>query len=310
MNPAYTLRMTRKPKALRTGDAVAVVAPASPADPAAVERGIARLEAMGLRVVRGRHLAARRGYLAGTDAERAGDLMAALTDPVVRAVFCVRGGYGTPRLLDRLDYAALAPHPKIVVGYSDVTALLLALHRRAGWVVFHGPLVAPDLGAPTPSAYTLEHLRRALFLPAPLGRVEQAPGLPPPVVLRPGVAAGRLTGGNLSLVAATLGTSDEVRTRGRILFLEDVGEAPYRVDRLLTHLGNAGRLDGVAGIAYGEMEEGILEVLAERLGGLGVPVLAGLAIGHGGHKATLPLGVRATLDASEGFLRVEEAAVT
>lgn len=291
------------------GDAVAVVAPASPAPRAAVERGIARLEAWGLRVVRGRHLSTRRGYLAASDAERAADLAAALADPAVRAVFCVRGGYGTPRLLDRLDYAALAPHPKIVVGYSDVTALLLALHRRAGWVVFHGPMVASDLGAETPSAETLEGLRRALFEPAPLGRVAQPSGLPPPVVIRPGAAAGRLTGGNLSLVAATLGTPYEIRTRGRILFLEDVGEAPYRVDRLLTHLGNAGRLDGVAGVAYGELESGVREVLEDRLGGLGVPVLAGLAIGHGRHKATLPLGVRATLDASEGFLRVEEPAV-
>lgn len=298
----------RKPRALRPGDTVAVVAPASPAPAAAVERGIARLEAWGLRVVRGRHLAARRGYLAGSDAERAADLMDALTDPAVRAVLCVRGGYGTPRLLDRLDYAALAPHPKIVVGYSDITALLLALHRRAGWLVFHGPMVAADLGAEAASAYTLEHLWRALFRPAPLGRVAHPPSGSSPVVIRPGLATGRLTGGNLSLVAATLGTPYEIRTRGRILFLEDVGEAPYRVDRLLTHLGNAGRLDGVAGIAYGEAEEGVLEVLEDRLGGLAVPVVAGLAVGHGPHKATLPLGVRAALDADG--LRVEEAAVT
>lgn len=306
-----------KPPALAEGDLVGVVAPASPpAEDRELQRGLEALAAMGLRVRLGRHLrlggGARAGYLAGPDRDRAADLMEMFRDPAVRAIFCARGGYGSARLLPLLDYRVIRRHPKILVGYSDITALHLAIHRRAGLVTFHGPMVASDFGRGL-SAFTAESLRRALFHPHPAGPVANPPSLPPPVAVRPGVARGPLIGGNLSLVVSTLGTPFEIRTAGRILFLEEVGEPAYRVDRMLTQLRQAGKLDGVAGVAFGECGEGredLMEVLHDRLGDLGVPVLANLAIGHGAEKATLPLGVRATLNAGAGWLAIDEAAVT
>ncbi len=310
--------MARKPQALRAGDAVAVVAPASPAAAEDTERGVAVLEGLGLRVVRGRHLGARRGYLAGDDGERARDLLDAFADPEVRAVFCLRGGYGSLRILPLLDYGLIAAHPKALVGYSDVTALLLAVHRLGGLVVFHGPMVASDLGR-SPGRATLAWLRRALFAPEPLGALPVPEDGPDPVTVRGGVAEGELVGGNLSLVASTLGTPYEIETDGRLLFLEEVGEEPYRLDRLLTHLRNAGKLARVAGVALGHLGAWpgaadasrwveVRRVVEELLGGLGVPVLAGLPFGHGPWNLTLPLGVRAVLDATGGTLTLVEPA--
>ncbi len=300
-----------KPQALKEGDAVGVVAPASPpADPEDLDRGIAVLAAIGLRVRLGRHARERRGYLAGSDRDRAADLMEMFRDPTVQAIFCVRGGYGSGRLLHLLDYGVIRRHPKVFVGYSDVTALHLAIHRRAGLVTFHGPMVAGDLARGL-APFTADFLRRALFRAAPLGLVANPPDLPPAVAIRGGVARGPLVGGNLSLVVATLGTPYEIETAGRILFLEEVGEAPYRIDRMLTHLRQAGKLDGVAGVAFGEWaERGVEEVVRDRLGDIGFPVLGNLAIGHGAEKATLPLGVRATLNATAGWLSIDEPAVT
>lgn len=277
---------------------------------------------MGLRVRLGRHVTARAGYLAGGDAERAADLMDMFRDPAVRAIFCVRGGYGSSRLLPEMDFAVIRENPKILVGFSDITSLLLALHTMAGLVTFHGPMLAGD-PATGWTEFTEDWLRRALFAPMPLGLLTGLPGAPPPVTIHGGRAGGALAGGNLSLVAASLGTPYQPDTRGKILFLEEVGEAPYRIDRMLTQLRNAGVFDGVAGILVGEcvgcgtaaappdsgLEPPPVEaVLRDRLGGLGVPVLYGLAVGHGRHLATLPLGVRAVLDATAGFLAVTEAA--
>ncbi len=277
---------------------------------------------MGLRVRLGRHVTARAGYLAGNDAERASDLMDMFRDPEVRAVFCVRGGYGSSRLLRLIDFDIIRSNPKIFVGFSDITSLLLAFHRLAGLVTFHGPMLASDLAAGV-TDFSEEWLHRALFAPFPLGKVRNPPGDPPPVTIRGGRVSGSLVGGNLSLVAASLGTACQPEWRGRILFLEEVGESPYRIDRMLTHLRNAGVFDAVAGIlvgecvgcssAPGETVSGretvtVEKVLRDVLGGLGVPVLYGLPIGHGRHRATLPLGVRAVLDATAGFLDIVEAA--
>lgn len=311
-----------KPRVLQPGDTVGVVAPASPPlDPEAVPRGIAALEEMGLRVRLGRHTLDRDGYLAGGDRERAADLMEMFLDPAVRAVFSLRGGYGSGRILPLLDFAAIRCNPKIFVGYSDITALHLAIHRLAGLVTFHGPMVAADLGGGL-SAYSAGHLRRALFEPAPLGAMGKPPDAPGLVSVRGGRASGRLVGGNLSLVVAGLGTPYAIETEGKILFLEDVGEEPYRIDRMLTHLRHSGRLGEAAGIVFGECAgcetsgarpaypgaPDVQEVVTRALAPLGVPALFGLTIGHGTHKATLPLGVRATLDADAAVLTIEEAA--
>lgn len=299
-----------------------VVAPASPpVDADAVTRGVAALEGMGLRVRLGRHALARRGYLAGDDRERAADLMEMFLNPGVEGIVCLRGGYGSGRLLSWLDYRAISRHPKVFVGYSDITALHLAINRLAGLVTFHGPMVAGDMGRGL-TEYSAGHLRRALFDAAPLGPVANAPDAPRPHTIRGGRATGLLVGGNLSLVVATLGTPYSIETRGRILFLEEVGEEPYRVDRMLTHLRHSGKLAQAAGVVFGECTgckpgrerldypgaPSARDVVAEVLAPLGVPALFGLTIGHGTHKATLPLGVRATLDADAGTLTIEEAA--
>jgi muramoyltetrapeptide carboxypeptidase len=256
--------------------------------------------------------------------ERLEDLHAMFRDPEVKAVFALRGGYGSPQLLDRIDYDLIRRHPKIFLGFSDITALHLAIHKRAGLVTFHGPNVASGF-----SAYTQQHFLRALFETAPLGRLTNPPEtneLRPAHALRairPGTATGQLTGGNLSLIVATMGTPYEIETRGKIFFIEDVGEEAYRVDRMLTQLRLAGKFDQAAGVIFGEcagcgpgdykpstaIPYTLGEVLDNILGGLKIPVLSGLTIGHTTDQLTLPLGLMATLDATKGTLEIKEAGV-
>jgi muramoyltetrapeptide carboxypeptidase len=276
---------------------VAVVAPSGPCDPAWLEAGCRRLGELGLDVVVGDHVLDRHRYLAGRDQDRAADLTRAWTDPEVRAVLCARGGYGAGRLLPLLDWEELAAAgPKLLHGSSDVTALHLAFGARLGLVTSFGPMPANHLlGGEHPDTESLEHLGRSLMsahLREPLAGTH---------ALRGGTATGRLTGGNLSLVVSMVGTPwIGPPADGRIVFLEDVGEAPYRVDRLLTQLLQAGWLDGVAGVVLGSWDgcgDDVEETLAERLVPLGVPILAGVAVGHGRPQLTIPLGAEVTLDA-------------
>ena len=243
------------------------------------------------------------------------------SDPGVAAVFCLTGGYGSPRLLEALDYGLIRRNPKIFLGYSDITGFHLAIGKKAGLVTFHGPNVISPL-----SAWTLESLRKALFTAAPVGEIgsppEEEPLAPefPLHAVAPGRARGRTVGGNLTLICSTMGTPYEIETRGRILLLEDTGEAPYRIDRMLVQLKLAGKLADAAGIVFGtctdcepsrstfEINLSLSEVLDELLGGLGKPVLAGVAFGHTDEKATIPLGVEAELDAGAKKLTILEAA--
>jgi len=242
---------------------------------------------------------ARRGYLAGSDAERAADWHAMVADGGVDAIFAARGGYGSGRLLPRLDADLLRRHPKAIVGHSDLTVVLNDMLQRAGVVTFHGPMVSWFAERPESTAALLALL--AGEGPAQLETEE---------VWVEGEAEGMLAGGCLSLVAAMVGTPHAVETRGRLLFLEDVNEKPYRVDRMLTQLRQAGALDGVAGLLFGEMpncfegeEVCLREVALDLCGDLGVPIAAGLPSGHGRGLVTLPFGVRARLrDRSLTFL--------
>ena len=313
------------PHRLEPGATVALVAPASPPpDPAIIDDSLAALTAQGFRVLPGRHLRARQGFLAGTDRQRAGDLMRAFRDPRVRAIFCLRGGYGTTRLLPLLDYSVIRDHPKILVGYSDITALHCAILQRAGLLTFHGPMLASELNRENYPAFSRASWQRTLMQPVPPGSICQ--GGPPGsvAVVRRGRAEGQLIGGNLSLLCALLGTPWQPDFRGRILFMEDVGEAPYRLDRLLTHLHAAGVLAQVAGVAVGvchncldpratvggEYRQSVADVLRERLSPLRVPVVVGLPFGHVPHNATLPVGGHALLDARGGDLLLTRPAVT
>lgn len=335
-----------KPAPLKPGDLVAVVAPAGPVHEEALAGGIRVLENQGFRVALGANLRARRGYLAGPDEGRAEDLNRAFADPDVRGIFCARGGYGTGRILDLVDFAAVRQDPKVFVGYSDITALHLALARKTGLVTFHGPGVE-SLGEKL-TRFTLESFLRAVTATKPLDVLPLPEGQAMPRVLAAGRATGRLTGGNLSLISALIGTPYELEAKGRVIVLEDVGEQPYRVDRMLCQLALAGKLSQAAGVVVGEMVDcearpdapgpeaaarqaarvgpasveptpagppepqrtslTLEEALADHLAGLGRPVVYGLPCGHGRDKLTLPLGVAATVDGYKARLIIEEAA--
>ena len=313
-----------KPRALKAGDSVGLIAPSSYIfDLWELDAVAPRLASVGLKCKFGRNVRARRGYLAGTEAERLADLHAMFEDPEVAAVFCLGGGYGTERLLDRIDYGLVRRNPKILLGYSDITGLHLALGKLAGLVTFHGPVAV----SPLPE-WTLGYLRKALFSAEPVGAVENPPELDPlaPAFPRhtvsPGSASGRTVGGNLTLVSTTMGTPYEIDTKGKILLLEDTGEAPYRIDRMLVQLGLAGKLADAAGIVWGtctdcepsrsgfEINLSMSELLDDLLGNLGKPVLAGLVFGHTKEKATIPLGVEAVLDATNRTFTLVESATT
>ncbi len=304
---------TLRPPLVRPGDRVALVSPAGPPSAARVDRGIALLTSWGLRPEVAPHAQDRYAYLAGTDADRAADLNAALRDPGIRAVLATRGGYGSQRIVDALDIDAIRRAPKVVAGFSDITGLQLALWRAARLACVHGPGAAWN-DARTPEA-SAESLRRALMTtdPVVVARDDTAPTA---ALSQGGGATGVLLGGNLSLLASAAGTPDFPDLTGAILLLEEVGEAPYRVDRLLTQLRRTGALGGLAGVALGQFTDcvdgwprTVEEVIADRLGDLGVPVLGGLPIGHGPGHLSVPLGVPATLDAAGGQLTVDPAVV-
>lgn len=295
------MRRLRGP--LSPGDPVALICPSGPPSESGVEMAKARLEELGFEVHVGRHAHDRFGYFAGTDVSRAEDLTWALTDRSVRAVVCARGGYGAMRLLPLLPWERIARAlPKPVVGFSDITALHVAL-ARLGWPTFHGPMPAGEW-----NRWNASGLRRALMEAAPLGELAMPPEWDGPHTLVAGVADGTLVGGNLTLVAASLGTPWQIEAAGKILLLEDVGEEVYRLDRLLTHVRLAGVLWGAAGIVVGEWREirspegslSLDEVVADGLGGLGIPLATHFPVGHGTYRATFPFGTRARLTAPEG----------
>jgi len=297
---------------LRTGDTVGVVAPSSPFDKGEFFRGIEVLEGLGFRVAFGKGIFRRHqgvpggpAYLAGDDRSRAKDLMNMFANDRVRAILCVRGGYGAMRLLPMLDLALLRKHPKPLVGYSDITFLMLFLLRETRCPVFHGPLVS-TLGSRL-SRFSIGHFRDALTSSDPLRKMPSQ-GLK---ALRPGKARGRLTGGCLSLVTASLGTPWEIHTDRSIIFLEDQGEAPYRIDRMLTQLRQAGKLNGAKGLVFGQMPgcgkaRNLLSAISSGIGDFKGPVLTGFPSGHvkGSTFLTLPLGVTAELNGNAPSLSI------
>jgi muramoyltetrapeptide carboxypeptidase len=321
--------MLIRPRHLSLGDTLGIVAPASaPPDPQAVDRAVAVLEELGFKIKLAPNVRKHHGFLAGTDRERADDLMRMFTDRKVDAVLCVRGGYGTARLLPRLDYRVIRANAKIFVGYSDITSLHCALLTQANLISFHGPMLNSDFVHAVMPKFTQQSFLRTLGAehgPAPsISNISDGYRRRTITILRRGLAHGQLIGGNLSLLCTLIGTPWQPPFKGRILFLEDVGEQPYRFDRMLTHLLNCGLLQQVAGIAIGlnadcadpkaksgqEYRQTLEDVLKERLLPLKIPVVAGLPFGHVPHNATLPIGVRATLDAQHGSLLLTEPAVS
>lgn len=300
-----------RPPVLRPGDTVMLVSPSGPTRPERVARGIELLTGWGLRPVVAPNAYARQGYLAGGDELRGADLNTAFADPEVRGVICTRGGYGAQRVVDLIDMAAVRRDPKVVAGFSDITALQFALWRGARLAGVHGPGAAwLDERTPPRSA---ESLHAALMTTGPVTvtAVREEETYP---VRVPGRAEGRLLGGNLCLITASIGTPDMPDLTGAILLVEEVQEPPYKVDRMLTHLRRCGALDGIAGVAVGQFTEcadgwdtSVNDVLIERLGDLGVPVLGGLPIGHGVGQLTVPVGTPATLDTGTATLTITPA---
>lgn len=299
------------PAPLADGDRIALVAPCGVVDPDRLDAGAATLRTWGYDPVEMPGVRGRRGHLAGSDDERLADLQAAIDDPSLRAIWVVRGGYGLTRIVDRLDLAGLAEHPRWVVGFSDATALLHAVWRRVGLVSCHGQFAARlHLLESFPDAAV--HLRALLAGDVDPGPMPALAGEPAPRALVAGRAAGSLVGGNLAVTCAGIGTANQLDTRGAVLLLEDVNEAPYRLDRMLTQLHHAGMLAHVAAVVLGRFiacdpapgvpSATVDEVLFERLGDLGVPVLAGLPTGHQDRHLAVPHGATVHLDATAGVV--------
>ena len=292
----------RKPARLRPGSVIGIAAPASPFKTEALNSGLDVLRAMGFEVVVPGGVFARLRHLAGTDAERAAVFTRLMLDERVDAVLCARGGYGCLRILPLLDYAALSARPKPLIGFSDVTALMAAIGQRCEVVTFHGPLVTTLASA---SDRTRQSFCEAMMSAEPLTyRLESA------TTLRAGTAAGPICGGNLTTLCHLVGTPFMPRLRGRILFLEDRGEAPYRIDRMLSHLKAAGCLRGVRGLLLGSFEDcgpagEVLEIFDDLFRDSDVPILAGFEAGHTDPNLTIPLGSKTILDAGERTVRID-----
>lgn len=312
-----------QPPRLSPGARVALVAPAGPLlERDDLTRGQELVRALGWEPVLAPHAGGLHGYLSGTDAERLGDLNAALADPRIDGIWCLRGGYGMTRILNGVDFAAARRRPKVILGFSDITALLVPLYMETGLVTFHGPIARHELGPF--SRWHLDRVVSNVNAPGRLGRLAPpaetlVPGKDRIATLVPGVAEGPLIGGNLTLLQCLIGTRWFPDLRGAILFVEDVGEDVYSIDRMLSHLTLAGKLQGVAGVMVGRFTElkkggedgtmGVDQVLAHYLEPLRVPVAYGFPVGHIDEQWTLPIGVRARLDATAGELDLLEAAV-
>ncbi|MCL2217416.1 MAG: LD-carboxypeptidase [Defluviitaleaceae bacterium] len=284
----------KMPKLLHRGDLVAITAASGPCAPAKLEAGVRLLESLGLKVRLMPSCHAGRDYLAGTDARRLEDLHENFASKEVRGIFMARGGYGSARLLPYLDYSLISRNPKIFVGYSDVTALHIALNQICKLITFHGPMPAADFGTGEPDPITLSSLRDNLFAGGQgvcQGDLSSASLLK---TIVPGNASGILTGGNLSLLAASLGTPYEIKTRGRVLFMEETQEPPYRVDRLFLQLKQAGKFREAAGIVLGdfspETPESLKIAIEELIIPENKPTISGLSCGHTTPNMTLPLG--------------------
>jgi muramoyltetrapeptide carboxypeptidase len=312
-----------KANALRRGDTIGIVAPAGPVDRQRIDRAITRLHQRGFHTKTYGDIYRSAGYLAGDDSTRAAELMAAFADPHSAAVWCARGGYGTLRLLHRLDFDLVRSHPKPFIGFSDITALHIALVQRTGLIAFHGPNLQDGFGKsddmPPPNEKALWRALLADSQQQSRSGYEFDTSNLDNVNLRPlssGVASGPLVGGNLAVLAGLMGTPLEIETTGRILFLEDVSERLYRLDRYLAQLRLAGKLQAAAGVLLGSFsyEEGeqpesplaVDALLEEYFQPLGVPVLAGFPAGHAQYNFTLPMGATVKLDTNRCLVSVLE----
>lgn len=324
-NPISTKKETKtiKPKRLKKGDTIGLITPGSYIDDEGLEKAVKNIESLGFQVKLAENIRAERGFNAGTDAQRVADLHLMFNDKQVEGIWCARGGYGCSRLLPKIDYSLIKNNPKVLIGFSDITALLLAIYKATGLVGFHGPVGSSDF-----TDYTKEYLTKVLIEPqeklmislsteneelAKTDKIYQT------ATIRGGKATGQLVGGNLSLLAPLAGTKYQPNIKGKLLFIEEIGEAPYRIDRMLTQLRQSYPLRDAAGIILGvfrgcEMKIGsrslsLMDTIKDRLNDLNIPVFYGAAMGHIADNMTLPIGVKAELDADSGALILLEKGV-
>jgi len=304
-----------KSKALTSGATIGIVTPSEPVNEDDFNRALSYLEALGFRLKVGSHARERSGHLAGTDEQRAADLMAMFCDDAVDAIFCAAGGANSSRLLPLLDYDLITKHPKIFLGMSDPTALLCGIHSKTGLITFHGPVVQYNMQGPMP-ALTNRYFQRALFTGKPVGDVEE---LGSKNVLRPGNTQGRLVGGNLTTLQQLIGTPYEPCWDGAILFWEDVCEQPHALDAKLTHFRNAGVFHRIAGMIVGILEScdehdyeqmpQLVDIILDLTGAESFPVIIDVPFGHTDDKITMPIGAMAAINTRAAVLTLLESGV-
>ena len=322
-NSYYRSKEVIKPPRLKKGDKLALVTPGSYISNKEKEKSIENLESLGFEVVYSDKLMLMNGYFSGSDKERADDINEMFKREDIKGIVCARGGYGCARILPHIDYNIIKENPKAFIGYSDVTALLYGIYKKTGLITFHGPV-----GISTYNDFSEKYFNDVLLNPveeleltsSDSGNNENIYGL---TTISSGIARGELVGGNLSIVVSLIGTEYDIDTKGKIIFLEEYVEEPYRVDRMLTQMIQAAKFDEAAGIALGvfryceSKEENpsftnsftLMEVLKDRLSDLKIPVVYGLSFGHVKDKFTIPFGIRAELDSDNYKLKLLEAAV-
>ena len=296
-----------RPSRLKPGDTIGIVAPAGPFDSEKFMKGKTVLESMGFQTIFDEGIFQKHGFLAGTDIQRTDQVNRLFADPTVQAIACARGGYGSIRILSFLDFETIQKHPKIFLGFSDISALLSVLYDQCGLVTFHGPVVTTLAKA---TEKTIMAMKTALTSDAPLELTPEDGK-----VIKPGVCSGLVAGGNLTTLCHLVGTPYAPNFKGKILLLEDVGEMPYRIDRMLTQMKLAGCFNSIAGLILGVFEEcghlnEIVEIFNNIFENANIPILAGFGMGHGEHNLTIPMGLGATLDTDKNRLLFHEPATT
>lgn len=305
-----------KPPRLKAGDTVGVLSPASPVNRRKLNLGVLKLKKLGYKVIVGKNVFAKKGFLAGEDKTRARAVNAMFANPKIKAILSARGGYGTLRILDLLNYNLIRKNPKILLGFSDITALHLAIYKKCNLVTFHGPMVASDFSRL--SEYNKNYFLNAVSQTQPIGKIQNSKKIGNWKVITPGRASGKILGGNLTLVCRLLGTAYEPDFYGKILFLEDVNSEPYQIDSLLAQLQLAKVLDRIRGVILGEFYDfrpgrakfskiALRKVFEDYFRHRPYPVIYPVSCGHGKDKITIPLGVQVTIDTYKKIFSIDEA---
>lgn len=323
LNPLTTLMHRRKkgsikPKKLKKGDTIGLVSPGSSTSPENIEKAISQIESLGFRVKQGRYIREKYGYVSGKDHERIADLQNMYADQEVKAIWCTRGGYGCTRIINFLDYEMISQNPKILIGYSDITALHLAIFRETSIVGFHSLVGSSDFSSYS-SDYLLKFLTEDTNGVLLQNQTEPYKHQQPVQTINHGSAEGVLVGGNLSLLASLSGTRHALDATDRIVFIEDVGEKPYRIDRMLTQLLHSSNLQKAKGIVIGTMAGceakeddqslSLMECLTDRLAHLKIPTITGMTFGHIAHQFVLPVGIKVKMDTESETITLLESAL-